>query len=341
MQNTRNRARWTSFGDEWGGGVRDNCFNNTMAVHKVLADRRFDAGIPLYVAAHWPAVQKGVAESLLRDIAAAGYNVVRAPAPAGEREAALPREVAALFEYELALRAERFLGNSVSTFSALAILERRRGSRWAGYYNGGNIPLASFIPLYSTPWVFTFNSWSPGYEILLKAAVNSAAAAGRVKGHSMFAGDDSAPIAGWLRAKGVTVMPHDPAWAPRLLALANASHLGESHLFKSNETLLATWQRIDLPLMTDLDQYTYVLFTDTDIVFRRPFSLSELPLPLPKSVGMGPEQVSAFPYNAGVMIANLPALRASYGAFLEFVLSNKQGLVFEGFGPGDQVRAVV
>ena len=38
------------------------------------------------------------------------------------------------------------------------------------------------------------------------------------------------------------------------------------------------------------------------------------------------------------MVANLPALRTSYSAFLEFVLSNEGGLVFGDFGPGDQVR---
>jgi hypothetical protein len=52
---------------------------------------------------------------------------------------------------------------------------------------------------------------------------------------------------------------------------------------------------------------------------------------------MGPEMVDMFPYNAGIMLANLPALRESYKPFLEFILSNKYGLTFPGFGPGDQV----
>ena len=33
-------------------------------------------------------------------------------------------------------------------------------SRWAAYYNGGNIPLASVLPLlHRLPWVFTYNRW--------------------------------------------------------------------------------------------------------------------------------------------------------------------------------------
>jgi len=60
-------------------------------------------------------------------------------------------------------------GNSVSTFSALALLERRHHRRWAIYYNEGNIPLTYPLPvLHKMPWVFTYNSWSPLYDDMLK-----------------------------------------------------------------------------------------------------------------------------------------------------------------------------
>lgn len=68
--------------------------------------------------------------------------------------------------------AARFIGNSVSTFAALGLVERRHRGRWAAYYNGGNIPLASVMPpLHRLPWVFTYNSWSSHYDYMLKAAV--------------------------------------------------------------------------------------------------------------------------------------------------------------------------
>jgi hypothetical protein len=50
--------------------------------------------------------------------------------------------------YHLALRCEQFVGNSVSIFSALLIMERWRTGKFAMYYNGGNIPMESFMPLY-------------------------------------------------------------------------------------------------------------------------------------------------------------------------------------------------
>lgn len=51
-------------------------------------------------------------------------------------------------DYYVALRCSQFIGNSVSTSSALLIMERWRADRFATYYNGGNIPLEAFLPLY-------------------------------------------------------------------------------------------------------------------------------------------------------------------------------------------------
>lgn len=36
-------------------------------------------------------------------------------------------------------------GNSVSTFSALAVLQRRHRGSWAAFYNGGNTPLTTLM----------------------------------------------------------------------------------------------------------------------------------------------------------------------------------------------------
>jgi hypothetical protein len=65
------------------------------------------------------------------------------------------REINALIDYEVALAAHRMIGNSVSTFTALAIFQRRHRGQWAAYYNGGNIPLAEFLPMDPLPWVRT------------------------------------------------------------------------------------------------------------------------------------------------------------------------------------------
>ena len=38
---------------------------------------------------------------------------------------------------------------------------------------------------------------------------------------------------------------------------------------------MSTFQRVDLPVVPILDQYTYVLYTDADVYFRRPINLDD------------------------------------------------------------------
>ena len=54
----------------------------------------------------------------------------------------------ALFPPSLRPPPRSFIGNSVSTFSALAMLERRHRGLWAAYYNGGNLPIAPYLPVH-------------------------------------------------------------------------------------------------------------------------------------------------------------------------------------------------
>ncbi|KAI8471194.1 MAG: hypothetical protein J3K34DRAFT_367999 [Monoraphidium minutum] len=303
--------RWTTFGSS-DGVVRDNCFSNTHDVGRMAASMRLDKSAPLFVAANWAHADADAAAAALASLEKEGYAVVRAPdAPA------LAREAAALVEFEVALSAARFLGNSVRAFSALALLQRRADGRWAGHYNGGDIPLVMMMPLFRTPWVFTFNSWSPAYEPLLKAAVNSAAKQGGLAAHCVFSGDAAAPIAAWLKAKGVALHHHDPAWADRAEAAADG---GGAAPAGGAPAVRASFARLDLPLVEELAQFTHVLYTDADVFFRRPFSAHEFPLPLPAAVGIGPAAVNSYPFSVGVMLANLPGLRASYDKFLDAAL---------------------
>lgn len=50
--------------------------------------------------------------------------------------------------FYLALASHQFVGNSVSLPDALLIMERWRAGRYATYYNGGNIPLEAYMPLF-------------------------------------------------------------------------------------------------------------------------------------------------------------------------------------------------
>ena len=69
--------------------------------------------------------------------ALSNYTVVTSRALLPALAASSKREQLALIEYYVALHSHRFIGNSVSTFSALAMLERRHRGQWAAYYNLG------------------------------------------------------------------------------------------------------------------------------------------------------------------------------------------------------------
>lgn len=131
----------------------------------------FPTSQPLYVATYWPGVVPERAQRVLGRLKEAGYHVVTST-EAFPDSAHMHREHRALIEYFLGLASHRFLGNSVSSFAALGLLERRHLGRWAAYYNGGDIPMAQILPVvHKLPWVFTYNSWSPAYDYMLKAAV--------------------------------------------------------------------------------------------------------------------------------------------------------------------------
>ncbi len=100
--------------------------------------------VPVYVAVD----TSSFTPTELLDALRARFNiVVRHEILGAGADADLPRELGAAVDYELALRASYFVGNSVSTFSSLAIMQRQISNKLAGWYNGGDIPLESFIPL--------------------------------------------------------------------------------------------------------------------------------------------------------------------------------------------------
>jgi hypothetical protein len=57
---------------------------------------------------------------------------------------------------------------------------------------------------------------------------------------------------------------HNPVWRSALLGEAQRhkkENIRKSHLYASDDSIFGTWQRIDIPLLPQLAQYTYVLFT--------------------------------------------------------------------------------
>jgi len=333
--------RWEAIRD---GIIRNNCYNNTDTVGDFMELVGVSKEVPLYVAAHWPDVDPQRKITIMAHLQASGYKVVTSLALIPKmaeilgHEVTMPRDVMACVDFSLALLASKFVGNSVSTLSALALLERRHNGRWATYYNDGNIPLTIPLPiLHKMPWVFTYNSWSPLYDDVLKVAVVSALNHSFI-GYCLFSGDPQSGIYRWLENHGIVMIHHDPKWKTTLVEAARpalAKNLGYSHLYANPDMLVSTFQRIDLPLVEEITQYNYVLFTDADVYFRHTITLNDFGLPLPESLSMGYEARPGT-LNAGVILMHVPYMKKTYDDFLRFVLSNKRGMHFGAHGPADQ-----
>lgn len=53
---------------------------------------------------------------------------------------------------------------------------------------------------------------------------------------------------------------------------ANVVH---SHLYSTSKALVSTFQRVELPIIPALDQYRYVLYSDTDVFFRKRITMND------------------------------------------------------------------
>ncbi|KAI7846355.1 hypothetical protein COHA_000192 [Chlorella ohadii] len=128
---------------------RDNCMNNTLTVGQPLQEHGFPPEVPVVVVTSFRDAVKDVLDAALQSIRGHKFvPVLGSELVRGKEEEALSREQRALVDYYLGLDAQRFLGNSVSTFTAFIMLERKWAHRPAGHYNGGNVPLSLFFPFY-------------------------------------------------------------------------------------------------------------------------------------------------------------------------------------------------
>eukprot|EP00667_Euglena_gracilis_P009814 EG_transcript_9977 len=293
---------WIRHCRSWTSATRDNCLSNTWYLPEQLRAKGFPTERPLYLTSHWPLVSPSERQLLLSQLRRAGYQVILTPRSAAV--ARLHREEAALVNYFVGMRAGRTLGNSVSTFSALLMLERRLQGRFAAQYNGGNVPLSGLLPLYHLPWVFTILDVTDGPYV--QAAVRSAAAVGGLAPYCLHHTVLAPALLSWLRQHNVTLLRHRPTWQ----AWLPARYPG-----MPAHRLIAAFLRIDVPFLAALRQYEYVLTTGPRVLFRRPLSLDAFPYPLPKAIGvvdgaLGPEEV--------VLMA-LDGLRAQHSQLLDFL----------------------
>ena len=179
---------------------------------------------------------------------------------------------------------------------------------------------------------------STAYDDMLKVAVWTGIHTGRLIPHCLYMGKTTSSAYQWMTEMGVRISMRNPEWGDDIAALAGArsnANAHHSHLYASRDMIVGTWQRIDIPLLPGLP-YDYVLFTDSDVIFRRRVNLADFGYPLPPCLGMGTEMQDTPPYNAGVILMRLGCLRETYADFLAFIKSNKDGLYFPRYGPQDQ-----
>lgn len=126
----------------------------------------------------------------------------------------------------------------------------------------------------------------------------------------LYDGDDPAHVA-WLEAQGAAVLRHRSS----LSEVLRAGYGDEAYPRFSGH-----WLRIDIPLI-ERDE-DVVLYTDIDVMFLGP----PLPLRRPRYLAAAPERYRwRWPhFNSGVMVLNLPGLRAVHDRFVAQITARMQ-----------------
>jgi hypothetical protein len=138
---------------------------------------------------------------------------------------------------------------------------------------------------------------------LAKLAVQSAFAAGGLEPALLYHGAPTAFTA-WMEQHGVRVIYA----APDIVALIRAAE--KAGTFRAHS--VGHWLRIIIPLIEP--QEKYVLYTDCDVLFLRPYPWAEI---RPKIFAAGPEFTpdNWNYFNSGVMVLNVPSMKATFAEF--------------------------
>lgn len=245
------------------------------------------------------------------------------------------RDIYALLDFFLCKSMDTFVGNSVSTWSALQIAERK-GIR-SFWYNSGSIPLSTIWNVFYVPIVYTYTERSARTGIfLLKASILSVRKyLPDCPVHILYNGMDDVVFLKWLERLKVTIHHHDPPWTHDIEIMRYTGSAGESHLFAHSGNYFGTWQRIDLPLFIKSE---YCLLLDSDTILKRPFTLADFGLKLTSSISMGAEfnPHDTKILNAGIMLMNIPFLRKTHSKFIDFVIAHRDGKPYTNPCPSDQ-----
>jgi hypothetical protein len=164
-------------------------------------------------------------------------------------------------------------------------------------------------------WYFALNETSlrhhPAlWEAMILTAVRSCRQHTDLEPHFVFDGG-AHPFVSQLEAEGVTVVRHR---VPFMEAI-------EAYAPHDDYTMIAAgaFLRVEIPALERDDEF--VLYTDCDVIFTGPVELDDLS---PRTLASVPEFDLDVQddLNSGVMLLNVPALRAELPAFREFISAN-------------------
>lgn len=259
---------------------RDNCINNTFSIGNVLLSEGISPALPVYLATGLSAQEilnlqdLPSMHSFFNIYTVVTKGMLGLPADVGNK-----REYWAAVDYMFSQNAEWFVGNSISTFSALTMEVRARQKMSVLPYNGGTMKLEEINCIRSNAltmippmraeikWVFTLPRKIEQNDLVYNmtmVAVKSAAAKTGLIPVCVTAGDPSSTVLVKLVSMGVRVIYHRPEWleiAERNLQQKNEKNVREAQL----DALVAQWLRIDIPVLGFLDEF--VLYTDIDVLF--------------------------------------------------------------------------
>ena len=245
------------------------------------------------------------------------------------------RDFWALVDFFVCRQMGHFIGNSVSTFSAVQIA-LREGEK-AFWYNSQSIPLSNMWSVYQIPVVYTYTELSKksGRHLLQTSITSVRQQMPRNKIHILYHGTNDTDFQSWLKEKGVIIHPHNPVWKDDIERMRVHGSLASSHLFSHEGNYFGTWQRIDIPLMIESE---YCLLLDVDTVVVRPFTLADFGADMTHGIAMSNEvnMGDTFPSNAGVTLMNIPYLRRTHADFLRFIFQHVDTAKFDHPSPSDQ-----
>ena len=245
------------------------------------------------------------------------------------------RDFWALLDFYVCRTLPRFVGNSVSTFSAIQIaLRNGHGAYW---YNTQSIPLQDMWRVFQVPLVYTYTELSAttGRHLLQTSIESARSHMPHNKIHILYHGQNDTKFKKWLKRRNVIVHDHHPTWKDQIEQMRLNGDAHSSNLFLHSGNYLGTWQRIDVPMFLDTE---YVLLLDSDTVIRKPFTLADFGLNLTRGIAMSSEINfhDTKPSNAGVTLMNIPHLRQTHTEFMAFIMRHVEKGRFDHPSPSDQ-----